>query len=359
MGIFEAAGSIEKKYAFGFWGMLLTLCTIGVSGFLWYFPNDKPNLSTQILSRTSILDIKEDIPDFQLLYKGTDISKSTRVLSVLLLKVSNLGGKEILIASFDPKVPFSLSAEGAEIVRAEIVGGSNSYLQNNTKFFSPTKSTLVFDPFIIESEQWFLLKILLFHDREKTPRIFPQGKIAGMLDLKEATQEESKEEPIGSQVFSGGLAVQALRLLPYTIGTFIVMVLIGIPVGLLGSWISTRNRRSKVERYKRLNPDLTADDEIIFEIYKSHDVHRLEYIYDSILEAQTAADTKSDTQEKAYQRQRKLMLHRPIHDLYIPEALRHENIKKEQLSTLKDFMKFVNPKTGLELMRAETGWTKV
>ena len=218
------------------------------------------------MSNTPVLNVREKLPDLEVLYQGLDIAKSGKTLSVLLVRVVNRGAANLLNTHYDGRAPVGIFVGDGTLIRGELSATSNDYLAKAARL-SVSDSTVTFEPVILEPGEWFLVKLLVLHGAGTQPSVASRGKIAGMHDIGVVLPSpESDKEGFWYRVFSGSATTQLVRLTVYFVGGVLCVIAIIFP-GIAISDYLTKKRRSKlVSRFKLVTKlSLHAADNYIFD----------------------------------------------------------------------------------------------
>jgi hypothetical protein len=277
MRFISRLSKVEKKYALSFFGFLIAVILGGITIYIEFYRDNSPEIKTEIIANASILDIKEDITDLQIIYHEENIKKSHKNLTSLIIKLSNTGRNPILNAYYDDSFPFGLQISDCEIIKNDIVSASNTYLINKLKDKKIENDKFIFPKIIFEPDDYIVLKFLLMHSENQKIKVTHIGKVAStkFLNITETFQENDKEL-FWQQIFSGSIIVHLSRIPIYFI-IFIFLILIFL---LPPFWITTlfqeKNRYKTVTAYKKLSKlQLNEDHEKIFNYYISKGLHWL------------------------------------------------------------------------------------
>jgi hypothetical protein len=185
MGLTSALNKFEHRYAWSLLGFVLAAIFGGITIYTEFLRDNRPDLRFEIISDTSVLDLREPLGDLQIIYWGIDIKKAKQALRVMVVRVRNIGLQDILRGHYDDRSPFGFSIRHGTLLRVEMLSASNNYLRTtvDAKVRDPTSA--VFNPVIIESQEWFILKSLVLHSDADTPVLEPFGKIAGVRDISD------------------------------------------------------------------------------------------------------------------------------------------------------------------------------
>lgn len=271
MSLISNLTQIDKRYAWSFLGFILAAIFGGITIYTEFIRDNNPEIKTEIIANASILDIKEDIQDLQVIYQDENIKKSQKNLSSILIKLSNTGRNPILSSYYDDSSPFGLQIFNCEIIKAEIVSASNDYLINKLKEKGDKiiGDKFIFPPIIFESDDFVTLKFLLMHPQNQEVKASPVGKVASTKFLKvlETFQQNGKES-FWQQVISGSILVHLTRIPVYFIIFIFSIIILFLPPLLIASSIQKRNRKKTVHGYKNLTKlEINEGYEKIFNYY--------------------------------------------------------------------------------------------
>ena len=89
MSLRDFLNTIDQRYAWSLLSVILALLFGGLAIYLGFFRDRKPELRFEIVSNTSVLDVREDLGKLEILYDGLDIKKSKQSLRVVVVRVDN------------------------------------------------------------------------------------------------------------------------------------------------------------------------------------------------------------------------------------------------------------------------------
>ncbi len=274
----------EHKFALTFVSLVVTLALWGYD----HYREQNPRLKVEVLSRANVIDVKEQVSDLDVIYKGASLRSNGQTLAVITLRISNDGAAPIPISAYDPTAPIGLSIStknasperdptkiaasfvstlnkeagsiiaklpfdlfgNPAITKVEIISASREYL---FKSVNPTHTATnaTFSPVIFKAGDWFELKLLVLHGEGKDFDIKPIGEVA---DVKEIIFEgvNSKRAPksFWTQVLGGDLWIQIIRI-PIYLGAVVLLFfsLIKVVEGF-DQYRGIRNRRVFVQHFK-------------------------------------------------------------------------------------------------------------
>ena len=94
----------RKKIANALIGALGVVASI-IGIYTGIFYERKPSISFEVLTKTAVLDVREDVSKLDILYDGKNLKKNNQALSVVNLKVVNNGQADLLHNYYDEKRP--------------------------------------------------------------------------------------------------------------------------------------------------------------------------------------------------------------------------------------------------------------
>ena len=279
MGLRDSLNTINNKYAWSLLGFILALLLGGLTIYLEFFRDRKPDLRFEVVSNTSVLDVREELGKLEIFYDGLDIKKSKQSLRVVVVRVVNPSDTDILLGHYDERVPLGFTVSNGELLRVELLEASSRYLMSNLRVSPPDSLLGVFEPVILESKEFFMFKALILHAQGRTPILSPQGKIAGIrtINLTEQSGTES-EKFYWHLVFAGGVWVQAARLISYffgfiglSLGLILLLFAVISPVLFVSGKFTRRKRAKHVKHFRSItNIELQGKDEFLFSGYENN-----------------------------------------------------------------------------------------
>ncbi len=260
----------QKKFSEMGWKFFLnTFMTIfglfgTVLGIYSFYADKNASLEYEILSNTNVLDINADITKLDVLYGSTSLKNTFGNLRIITLKIINNGSTDILKNQYDENDLPGLSIIKGKIIESpEIIETSNKYIKKNLKLLPSDTSTIKFSNIIIESNEYFIIKMLVIHKKNVTPEIKAFGKIAGQKEIRIKTSDiTNKKESIWQETYAGSIWAQILRSLSYPS----IIILFGILVGF-----SLEKIKEKLRGRKRARLIMSFKKQKNYLYSKSHD----------------------------------------------------------------------------------------
>jgi len=205
-------------------GVLATIITI----YTFFFQEKKVDLQYEIVANTNVLDINAEVGRLDITYNGVSLKNENEHLRIINLRVINRGSENILKEFFDDNDPVGFRiSQGKLIEKPELIESSSQYLKEKMQVQIDSSGKLNFSKVILESGEYFVLKLLILHKSNTLPAIIPTGKVAGMKQILVTNSLEQKDEkPFLVKVFSGSLFVQTVRSVVYFICVAILILIV-------------------------------------------------------------------------------------------------------------------------------------
>ena len=271
MSLRDSLNALDKRYAWSLLGFFLAAVLGALTIYTGFIRDSGPDLRFELTSSTSVLDVREELGKLDIFYDGIDITRSEQSLRVAVVRSINLGTDDILIGHYDVTAPLGFSVSGGKLLRVDLLDSSNGYLQSKLKVSVRDSSEATFAPVILESGEFFIFKALILHSNDSMPEIVPFGKIAGIKEISIYELSPSEEQKsFWERTFAGDIWIQAARLIPYTVGLFLVLIGIIFPVVSISDWLTKRKRRANVTRFKSIAKEKLEDkDRFLFDRYEA------------------------------------------------------------------------------------------
>ena len=293
MDLRKPLNSLEKRWSL--LGVILAVLFGGLTVYSEFIRNREPELRFEVVSDTSVLDVREELGKLEIFYDGLDIMKSKQSLRVIVVRVVNPGETDILMNHYDERVPLGFTVSNGELLRVELLEASNQYLISNLQVSLTDNSRGIFEPVILESKEFFIFKALVLHLQGAPPTLSPLGKIAGIktIGLIEQLSTES-EKSYWNLVFSGSVLVQAARLFSYSLGLVLLLFAVISPVVFASGKLTQRKRAKHIKHFRKVaKTELQDKDEFLFTAYRDHGyyyVHALGQLLSSETKLKEALD---------------------------------------------------------------------
>jgi hypothetical protein len=223
-----------------------------VTVYAAFFQEKKIQVQYIITANSNVLDINTEISKVDILYDSTSLKQSNKNLRIFNVKVLNNGDADVLKTFFDENSPLGIEIENGEIVEnPEITETSSNYLAKNLKSTLKSSNRIEFSRVILESEEYFSIKILVLHKNTVSPKLIPLGKIAGQKEIKLINASEVKvERPFFIESFGGNIWIQLVRLVAYFIVIVIIIVIIVATGEKITSFKESKFRKKNIRDFK-------------------------------------------------------------------------------------------------------------
>lgn len=265
--IAKLINNLDRKYAFG----ILTGLIFGLlSVYTDFLRSNSPNIEFDVLSNTTVVDLKENIGKIDILYDSTSILSEKKNLSLITFKITNTGNADILENFYYKKFPLGFKLVRGELLEIPtIIQTNNDFLSKSIILNKVSSHEVRFNNFIFEKGDFFTIKMLVLHDIKSTPEIISEGKVIGVKNIKVIKTYINKgNKGFWENVFEGTLLVHITRFFSYFLITIIVLVLIIIPITYLSDWVGEQKRKKIIKRFKEYRrKDFSIDEQIILEFY--------------------------------------------------------------------------------------------
>lgn len=271
MSLREGFLNIEKRWAWSFFGFLLAIIFGGIAVYTSFLQDKNPKLEYIVEGKTPVLDLRENIKNLDILYKGINIKEQDKNLSIITLKVQNNSEVNILKGFYDDLSPLQVWVENADIVdKPKVISTSNDYLKENAKVELDSLGFVHLPKLIIEGQENYTIRLLILHKNGVEPKIKGQGKIAGQKDWIAVISNYTKKSELRfwDRLIQGNIWIHIIRLIIYLFTLIIVVLAISIPIALISDAISEKKKKNRVKNYKnKKGIENSPETDAVFELY--------------------------------------------------------------------------------------------
>lgn len=246
-----------------FVGVILALI-LGLFSIYVFFDGENPNITFDIINEVNVFDVHKPLDELNIYFREEDIQQKNLNLRIISIKIENTGNLDILQNFYDENVVFGLQVDNGQIIESRLVDSNSKYLMSNLNL-ETVNNTVEFSKLIFEENKYFIIEILVLHDKNEGPTLVPLGKIAG-IEKMEVKKSYTERQSFFDAVFSGSLVVQMIRL-PIYLLTFFAFLLF---IALISDQIDKRRiRRRKhqrsllVDKLDSFDGDLTSKNKEI------------------------------------------------------------------------------------------------
>lgn len=274
--------NMDNKFAWSFLGFLMALIFGGISLYLGFVKETKPDLNFVVTADSSVLDIKENLGSLDVLYEGESLSKRKQDLRFITFKVINRGDSSILSSLYDANYPVGFNVVNGELAdEPKLLSASNTYLKEKLITTKKNNTSVSFSNVILEPTEFFEIKILVLHEVGKEPSIEAFGKIATINKIKVLRDfSPVNEQTFLEKTFGGGIYSNVVRLITY--GFMLIFGVIGIfsAIDRFRDWREKGRKEKLVQTFKDYDSNkVTEKDNFFFDYYISKNTHRLKDIH--------------------------------------------------------------------------------
>ena len=218
------SGKIRKLFGesipWSFLGFLMAAIFGILAIYSVFFYIKAPKLKLDVLSNAPVFSIREDASslDFQIIFKGENIRRANKALSVITVKLLNEGNVSIRSGDFDVNNPFAITAQNVTIIESDCLNTSEKYLDRVCENTKVSKRSITFPPFIMEPGNFITLRLLTIHKEGIRPALGTKGKIANVKEVSVVTSSTTTiTTSRWRKSISGDLIIQIIRTLIYLI----------------------------------------------------------------------------------------------------------------------------------------------
>jgi hypothetical protein len=102
MKLYETLKGLDQKFSWSFFGTLFSILFFLFGLYTTFVYEKKPRLQFQTLSEAPVYSLSEDVGKLDILFEGEDIRQKHQTLTILTIRVINIGSADIVKSSFDP-----------------------------------------------------------------------------------------------------------------------------------------------------------------------------------------------------------------------------------------------------------------
>ena len=252
------------KVNWSFMGVIIALL-FGIFAVYTFYAED-PNVTFDIVNDANVLDVHKPLSELNIYFQGEDIQQKNLNLRIISVKIENTGNVDILQNFYDENVIFGLQIDGGHIIESRLIFSNSDYLTSNLNL-KIVNNTIEFSKPILEKNKYFIVEILVLHDKDKGPTIAPLGKIAGIESI-DVTKSYTERQTFFDDVFSGSSLIQSVRLVVYTTLALTGLVFIATVQGKIEDLMGSQRRRKRsllVDKLHSFGGELNSENRIIIE----------------------------------------------------------------------------------------------
>jgi len=280
MSIRENLVELEKKWSWSFFGFLLAVVFGALAIYTSFYQSKNPKLEFSILSNSNVLDVKENVRNLDILYKGSNIKERKENLSLVTFQVVNNSNVNILKTYYDEISPIGMKVLNGEIVEnPQIIDASNEYLRRQLDINFDSTGAISLPNLIIEGNEHFTFSLLLLHKSNSTLEFESFGKIAGQINNIPVINRINPEadSSVWHKLIKESIWIHILRIIFYFFTLIVISFVIILPLVFLFDWIRIQKRKRRVKRYKTKKEIVNSQEtDNVFELYIDYSLDYLE-----------------------------------------------------------------------------------
>jgi len=278
MSAFTWIRDLDQRFSWSFLGFVLAVLLALFTLYDRVVADKQPHLSIEVLSNTPVLDIREDLPKLDILFDGIDIKQDALSLSIVAVRVVNDSARNILKSHYDSDDPVGIHFSPGRIIRSDLLRASNPYLKRNLSFDISTNNTVSVNDVIIESQESYVLKVLVLHPANESPAVSAVGHVAGVSEISVREPYKIPDGPnFLSRAFGGSFWIHVVRVPGYFLLLIAVVLVVVLPSVFLSEQVAKFRRRRTIEKFRTASSvDLNDSDEFIFTKYLEDEIHVLQ-----------------------------------------------------------------------------------
>ncbi|WP_299126208.1 hypothetical protein [uncultured Winogradskyella sp.] len=321
-----------------------------------YWQEKSVDLRYEIIANTNVLDFNADINKLEVLYDSTSLKKTGENLRIYTVKIVNNGQENIIKEFYDENEPVGIKITSGKIIeKPEIIQSSNDYLKRNVKFIKTENEGFLFSNVIIESGEFFTIKLLVLHKNSNIPQIKSYGKIAGQQKIDVVNAVDVKEEmTFLKKVYYGNVWTQLLRLISYFIIAILIIAVFALTSQKIDSTREKKRKKKNLSEFKNLKTyQYTRMDDAIFDRYLDNGGFELKRMSKLIENDKELNDTYKELSEqvksKEYRRYRIggedwSVINEMLNDGVVFKENEELSINQAMKDTLEKFLNFLTDK---------------
>lgn len=273
MSFLDDIRELDKKFAWSFSGFAIALIFGALTIYVSFFYEKKPVLKYEIVSNTSVLDVRENISKLDILYDGKDIKNNRQALRILLVRIVNDGNESVLRKDYDENDLLGFMVPRGQLIKSELTSASNQYLEKNVRLIVHPRGKVTFSSVIIEPKESFIIKLLvLVREGDKELTVQPIGKLAGLKTIEVVEiYKEQETIPFLMRAFGGNFIIQIVRFMVYLIASIIIVFGVIVLSFSVQDQREKRRRKKLARGFKEISDiKFTKCDDYVFNTFIQH-----------------------------------------------------------------------------------------
>lgn len=249
MKILKLLYKLDKKFALTF---ILGLFFGAVTVYTGFFYTRKPKLEFEIISKTSIIEVHEDLPKLKIYFNNKNILENKEKITLFVIRLINQGTVDINEGLYSTSSPLGLTIKnGTLIEKPKVLSASRNLLINsfNNNVFSDSR--IILDKMLINSQDALIFKILVLHKENESPVINSEGEISGQDSIHVIDSSTTTEKTFWEEVWDGNILIYLARWIFYTISLIMILFLIFLPITFISERFEIFRRKKTISIFKQ------------------------------------------------------------------------------------------------------------
>ncbi len=271
MKLWKKIKNLDNKFSWSFWSFIIGILGLGSAIYTTFIYKENPSIKFEILTNTSVLDLKENLSKLDIIYSGEKIRNFDQELRITTIKIINTGNVHILKESFDENDIWGFEISNSKIIeKPQIINSSSDYITKNLTIRTDTLNKVFLSSIMFDRKDFFVIKILSITEIESTSSIQTFGKVAGIktFDIVDTSQDSVKDVGFFKKLLHGNFLIHFSRFWFYLFVIAISATIIFTPIIRISTFIDTKKKRKTIDKFrKNAKVEFDESSEIIFDIY--------------------------------------------------------------------------------------------
>lgn len=227
---------------------LIAIAGFGVTVYLGFIRKTSSNLEYDILSETDFFNKSESASYIKIFIDSLDVQENHLNISTYRIRVSNKGNDNVRYYDYDTGLFGLKIVNGTLLEPPVLLESSTDYIRS--KFVS--NDSLIKTSFInipklaIDVDDYFIVKLVILHEINVSPKFIPVGKISGQKKIT-VNPIRVPQPNFWRTAFSGGFLVHITRLIAYVIVTIIAVLVTAGLVSFISDKVDEQKNRKIIK----------------------------------------------------------------------------------------------------------------
>lgn len=173
------------------YGLAATILFGLIAIYLTLNSDKKPFLVFEVVSSNRVLEVREELPNLDILYNNESIQESGKMLTVMVVRIVNLGGEAITKFDFSDAEAVGFRVINGDVVASpRVVDASTAFLQRNASVMLDSSDYIIVQPVLLNAQAYFTIKLTILHDATVNPTVdkLTTGEIANARPIEVRTE---------------------------------------------------------------------------------------------------------------------------------------------------------------------------